>query len=497
VDVVSEVENALGAELLRAELLRRERPKLGGRYVVERVLGRGASGLVVAAVDERLNRPVALKIRPVEGDSAMLAEARALARLGHPNVVRIHDVETVTTTLDGRDFKLWLVSMEHIEGRTMRAWLREKPRSSSEVLGVFVDVARGLAAAHAERIVHRDVKPDNVIVRADGVAQVLDFGFAVQAASTQSVVGGLRPAAGTDPYMSPEARLGRTTRKSDQFSLGVALVEALTGSPVPAGSRVPSGVAAAVWKVAQRATSPDPEDRFADMKGMVDELLRVSRAPTGISTAPIALGATAVLAVAFLVVVRPWETTSSAERPSAPSSRSSEDAAPTLQDGGTDTSTQFDTPVLEVSSNEVTQEASPDASSSAAEMDASASLEPRRSCGALRRRVYDFHTTSAQSDAPNGCYVLTVRSQRGCSLQVRLERAGFGATPRCETRSYGRLADGAVELEPDGGLVVSGDLNHRNYTFDLRIVGGRLTGEFHATGGGRTYGGTVTDDQVP
>ena len=279
-DPVSELDSALGAEILRCNLLGRAPPKIGERYHIERILGRGASALVVAALDDRLNRPVALKLRPARRDSAMLAEARTLARLDHPNVVRVHDVDVVQATLDGRDFSLWLVSMARIEGRPMRAWLREAQRPHGEILAICIDVARGLAAAHEARIVHRDVKPDNVVVRSDGVAQILDFGLAVQSASsTLSDVGDLRPAAGTDPYMAPEARLGRTSRKSDQYSLGVALVEALTGAPVPAGRRSPAGVSHAVWKIARRATSPDPEDRFDDMTAMASELAHAARPP--------------------------------------------------------------------------------------------------------------------------------------------------------------------------------------------------------------------------
>lgn len=101
-DPVSELENALGAEILRAELLRAARPKLGRRYVVERFLGRGANGLVVSALDDRLGRAVALKLAIAGADTTMLVEARALALLDHPNVVRVHDVDVVSAVLDGK-----------------------------------------------------------------------------------------------------------------------------------------------------------------------------------------------------------------------------------------------------------------------------------------------------------------------------------------------------------------------------------------------------------
>jgi F0F1-type ATP synthase membrane subunit c/vacuolar-type H+-ATPase subunit K len=302
VDPISEVEKALGAELLQCRLLPHwypERPKIGGRYIVEEVLGRGASGLVVAALDYVLNRPVALKIRPVQGDVAMLSEARTLASLDHPNVVRVYDVGIEPAVINRRQFKLWFVSMERVDGRTMRAWLQEKVRTPGEILAVCVDVARGLAAAHEARIVHRDVKPDNVLIRADGRAQILDFGLAVQATSTQSEAGGLRTAAGTDPYMAPEARLGKTSRKSDQYALGITLVEALTGDPRPAGRRVPRGVPRAAWVIAQRATATDPEDRYPDMKAMVDALRCASRGATSSRWASIV----AAVGIGFVALV--------------------------------------------------------------------------------------------------------------------------------------------------------------------------------------------------
>jgi serine/threonine protein kinase len=156
VDPVSDLQNALGADLLRAAMLRRFPPWIAGRYQVEKVLGRGAMGLVVAALDDRLGRPVALKLRPSGIDTTMLAEARALARLDHPNVVRVHDVDIVEAKLDGRPFRLWMVSMQRVSGRTVRTWLAEEKRSTDEIIDVFLAAGRGIAAAHAEKIVHRD-----------------------------------------------------------------------------------------------------------------------------------------------------------------------------------------------------------------------------------------------------------------------------------------------------------------------------------------------------
>lgn len=287
-DRVAELEDALGAELLRARLLRRPLPRLANRYVVESVLGRGAGGVVLAATDERLARPVALKLRPVDGDSAMLAEARALARLDHPNVVRVHDVTLATLPVGDHELRVWLVSMARVEGVTMRAWLREARRSPSEIARVLADVARGLAAAHASGFVHRDVKPENIVVRADGVAQVLDFGLAVPTSTASESAAPHVPAAGTDPYIPPEARIGRASRRGDQFALGVTLVEALTGVPLPASQRGPLDVPTALWTIARTATAPTPEERYRDMNALCEALSAIrDPASAGAYLAPV------------------------------------------------------------------------------------------------------------------------------------------------------------------------------------------------------------------
>jgi serine/threonine protein kinase len=279
VDPISELENALGAELLRAAMLRAFPPSIGKRYVVEKFLGRGASGLVVAARDDRLDRPVALKLRPVGGDVQMLAEARALAKLDHPNVVRVHDVDVVEASFNRRPFRLWMVSMQRVTGRTLRTWLAEKQRSRDEIIEIFLAAGRALEAAHAEKIVHRDFKPDNVLVRSDGVAQVIDFGFAVPALSSRVDGASLGfGVAGTDAYMAPEAREGRPTAKSDQYSFAVSLVEALTGAPTKPGFFRPGTISRPTWRVLRRATRASTA-RYPSMTSMLREL-DASRRPS-------------------------------------------------------------------------------------------------------------------------------------------------------------------------------------------------------------------------
>jgi tetratricopeptide (TPR) repeat protein len=226
------------------------------RFVLLEALGSGGMGVVYAAYDPRLDRRVALKLvhhdvapgRAVE--ARLIREAQAMARLSHPNVVQIHEVGV----WDGRIF----IAMELVAGRTLAAWLAAGQRRWLDIVGVFCDAGRGLAAAHAAGIVHRDFKPENVLVGDDGRVRVTDFGLArglhlgveVDEAWREpddplsALTGGPRSAtgtqAGTPAYMSPEQFLGEAaTALSDQFSFCVALHHALHGvAPFPGDDRL-------------------------------------------------------------------------------------------------------------------------------------------------------------------------------------------------------------------------------------------------------------------
>ncbi|MGC4119627.1 MAG: protein kinase [Myxococcales bacterium] len=247
-----------------------------GRYRVRRALGAGAMGVVLEAEDPVLQRLVALKLVRVEGEEAhALAEARLLARLTHPNVVSVFDVGTWSGYL--------FLAMELATGGTLRDWLRE-PRALPLKVSLLLQVGEALAAAHRIGIVHRDVKPDNVLVGVDGRARLADFGVARLA----PVSGELRTSrAGTPAYMAPEL-FGEVApdAASDQYSFCVTCFEAFTGSrpyastsadsPVTAqvavelrDRGVPADVAAAV----ARGLSADPRLRW----GSVDELLESFR----------------------------------------------------------------------------------------------------------------------------------------------------------------------------------------------------------------------------
>ena len=149
-----------------------------GRYTVLRILGAGATGVVYAAHDPELNRNVALKVlrtdvfeHPSEERRArLLREAQALARLSHPHVITVYEVGAIGAAV--------FIAMELVEGGTLRSWLADGRRSAREVLDVFLQAGEGLAAAHSAGLVHRDFKPDNVLLGAEGRVRVTDFGLA-------------------------------------------------------------------------------------------------------------------------------------------------------------------------------------------------------------------------------------------------------------------------------------------------------------------------------
>ena len=268
-----------------------------GRYVVVGTLGSGASGTVYRGYDPQLQREVALKwLRPDApdelGQKRLLREARAMARLDHPNVVAVHDV-----VADGETITL---AMECVPGTTLSKWL-ETPRRIPEILATLIAAGRGLAAAHAIGLVHRDFKPDNVLVAPDGKVKVTDFGL-VKPGSLEAepdsasdperepdpAITELGLVVGTPRYMPPEqCEQGLVDARSDQYAFcvtlwralcgehpfrgaGAALLEAkLAGAPkLPDSVAVPSRVARAL----ARGLAVRPEDRFASMEALLDQL---------------------------------------------------------------------------------------------------------------------------------------------------------------------------------------------------------------------------------
>ena len=180
---------------------------------VVRRLGAGAMGTVYAAFDPRLEREVAIKVLHLGGD--LLAEARLLARLNHPHVVAVHEV----LSWNGRV----VLVMERVNGQTLRQWQQSPGRTVAQKLAVLQQCAEGLAAAHAAGIVHRDFKPDNVLVDEQGRARLLDFGLAMRGGAGASL-------AGSPAYMAlQQLRREPADARSDQFAWWVTVYEALTG----------------------------------------------------------------------------------------------------------------------------------------------------------------------------------------------------------------------------------------------------------------------------
>jgi len=200
-----------------------------GRYEVLGELGQGAMGVVYRAKDPLIDRVVAIKTinlglaldEKEEYESRFYQEAKAAGRLNHPNIVTIYDV--------GKSGDVAYIAMEFLEGRELRDIMNDDGLLPvDQVLDIVAQVAQGLAYAHEHEIVHRDVKPSNIMVMRDGHAKVTDFGIARMASSTVRTQTGM--VLGSPKYMSPEQVMGKTIdQRSDIFSLGVMLYEMLTG----------------------------------------------------------------------------------------------------------------------------------------------------------------------------------------------------------------------------------------------------------------------------
>ncbi|MEQ9495372.1 MAG: serine/threonine-protein kinase [Deltaproteobacteria bacterium] len=284
-----------------------------GRYTLRRLRGRGAMGLVFVAHDPELDREVALKlVAPSLIDDRdtstrrLLQEARALAALAHPNVVSVFDAGTSGPHV--------FLAMELIVGQTATEWLASQPRSVDAILSVFDAAGRGLEAAHTAGLVHRDFKTDNVLVTADGVVKVADFGLATSQSRRPSDGTGPRPERGevrghgTPAFMAPEQHRGdRVDARTDQFSFCVALYRALYREPPFSGDTSEALLESAERgppplrpidaltrrrrAAIQRGLSSRPEERFDSMSALLHELApRPRRWPLVAAAGLVALG---------------------------------------------------------------------------------------------------------------------------------------------------------------------------------------------------------------
>jgi tetratricopeptide (TPR) repeat protein/tRNA A-37 threonylcarbamoyl transferase component Bud32 len=316
-----------------------------GRYTVLGPLGSGGMGTVLAAYDPQLDRRIALKLLHGRDDpgsgkqstahARLLREAQALAKVSHPNVIHVYDVGTVEVNGETTVF----VAMEVVEGRTLRKWMEDlhatkvwrRGESWREIVQIMLQAARGLAAAHAAGLVHRDFKPDNVLIGDDGIVRVVDFGLARRVddprqatdvaldraldsalAERLTITGAVL---GTPAYMAPEQfRSGPIDGRTDQFAFCLTLYELLFGVR-PFESSGSHGLAISVMagelrrrpteppvpdhvvRVAERGLAPAPGDRFASMDAIIEALAHDPELARAQTRRRVVLGATATLAV--------------------------------------------------------------------------------------------------------------------------------------------------------------------------------------------------------
>ena len=289
---------------------------LGGRYRLDEQIGRGGMSTVYRAFDNVLERQVAIKLmhREIASDSGQLErfrrEARAVAQLNHPHIVTVIDAgewdSGASATDDGSESAgTPYIVLEHVAGETLKDLIRrDAPLDVPTALAYGIEIARALGAAHVQEIVHRDVKPQNVLLGDEGGAKITDFGIARTLTEEGLTMDGR--VLGTTDYVSPEQALGQpVTGQSDVYSLGVVIYEMLTGS-VPFKGSSPVAVAmmhvreevpdvqlarpevsAATAAVVERATAKDLDRRYADMASMIadmEEALAIETARSGQTT---------------------------------------------------------------------------------------------------------------------------------------------------------------------------------------------------------------------
>ena len=289
-------------------------PEMIGRYRVTGYLGRGGMGMVLSAQDTELKRPVALKLlhHGAWGDKAssrIEREAQAMAKLSHPNVVTVYEV--------GRSGDQPFIAMELVDGVTLREWLRGEKRSWRKTLAMIVAAGRGLAAAHEAGLVHRDFKPENVLVGVDGRPRVSDFGLVASStveAETIRSSDGASVVAGTPAYMAPEQWRGdEVDARADQYAFAVTCWEALWGErpfasrdmleaargniqPEPVRTRSRQKIPRRLETVLRRALQVDRDKRWRELPEFLDRIEHIAR-DRSLALGVTALGISSVAAV--------------------------------------------------------------------------------------------------------------------------------------------------------------------------------------------------------
>jgi len=265
------------------------------RYTILEKIGVGGMAVVYKAKDEKLNRFVTFKVlkeEHIENDefkNRFAVEAQAAARLSHPNIVNVYDV--------GTEGNIHYIVMEYIDGITLKELINKKaPFDNQEALSVAIQIASALEEAHKNNIVHRDIKPHNILVTREGDIKVTDFGIARAATSTTVTVESM----GSVHYFSPEqARGGFVDAKSDIYSLGIVLFEMVTGrlpfqgdtpvalamkhlrEPIPDARKINPDVSESVYKIIIKATQKSSSKRYQGIEDMNKDLKRATKNETG------------------------------------------------------------------------------------------------------------------------------------------------------------------------------------------------------------------------
>ncbi|MEA2449558.1 MAG: eukaryotic-like serine/threonine-protein kinase, partial [Thermoleophilaceae bacterium] len=271
---------------------------LCGRYRLEERVGSGGMSTVYRAFDETLERWVAVKVLhgSMQDDSVQLErfrrEARAVARLSHPHLVTVIDA--------GEDSTHPFIVFEYVDGETLKQLIRRTgPLPVTEAVAYAIEIGRALMAAHAQRLAHRDVKPQNVLIDPDGRAKVTDFGISRSLDADTGLTATGR-VLGTTDYVAPEQALGEeVTEQSDLYSLGVCLFEMLTGDvpftaesqvgvamkhvrdPLPDIQQLRPEISASLCAVIERATAKETRNRYATAADMVADLERALQIEAG------------------------------------------------------------------------------------------------------------------------------------------------------------------------------------------------------------------------
>jgi hypothetical protein len=305
-----------------------------GRYVIEERVGAGGMGVVFAATDSELHRRVAIKllrrsgqggVMSTAGRERLMREARLLASLSHPNVLTVFDVGTH----EGDIF----IAMELVDGGSLTSWLKRSPRTTDEIIDRMIEAGRGLAAAHAGGVVHRDVKPDNILVGLDDRARVTDFGLARIGQDMASDLDARKAAAlspdltktgalmGTPVYMAPEQwNNGTIDARTDQWAFCATLYEVIAGvrpfsvdNPALRTAEIETGRIAApaqgrsvpAWlrKIVERGLRANPKDRWSSMEVVVEALVRGRQRRSRFVRAGVLMGGFAIAVASLGIVV--------------------------------------------------------------------------------------------------------------------------------------------------------------------------------------------------